>query len=194
MTIFYSSDTHFFHDNIIKYCNRPFWKKGLDEEGNEIDVPDSELMNETLIQNWNNKVKPTDTLYFLGDFGFASQQKIKSVLDRLNGNKYLCRGNHDKPLNNFHNYFNKVFDLQTVNIYDPNFKNGICHIAMCHYPMLSWDRQFHGSLHLHGHVHSIGNIKQYDDQNRLIRRYDVGVDANNFAPVSLDEILEFFKE
>ncbi|MCB5742485.1 MULTISPECIES: hypothetical protein [Veillonella] len=65
-------------------------------------------------------------------------------------------------------------------------------IALMHYPILAWNRYRHGSMMLHGHIHSTG---EYNERNRVegIRRYDVGVDANHFYPVSLDEIWEFFE-
>jgi calcineurin-like phosphoesterase family protein len=165
------SDTHWFHQNIIKYCNRPF--ESVDE------------MNETLLTNWNAKVKPQDTVYFLGDFAFAPHDKVKAILDQLNGNLHLCRGNHDKPLNSLHHYFTSVFDLKTIMIQDPTCINGVQPIVLCHYPLLTWDRQRYGAIHLHGHTH--GNIK-YDSK---VKRIDVGVDNWNFTPVSYEEIKLF---
>ena len=65
-------------------------------------------------------------------------------------------------------------------------------ISLMHYPMLEWNRSRHGSLHLHGHQH---NSSSYNEEMREqgIRRYDVGVDANQYCPVSLNSILEFFQ-
>jgi|694.fasta_scaffold14288_6 calcineurin-like phosphoesterase family protein len=166
------SDTHWFHQNIIKYCNRPF--ESADE------------MNETLLTNWNAKVKPQDTVYFLGDFAFAPHDKVKAVLDRLNGNIHLCRGNHDKPLNSLHHYFTSVFDLKTIMIKDETCINGVQPIVLCHYPLLTWDRQRYNSWMLHGHVHSPINTKS------SVKRYDVGVDANNYTPISYLELKEWF--
>ena len=69
--------------------------------------------------------------------------------------------------------------------------NGI-NVSLMHYPMMSWPKSHHGSLHLHGHIHSKGdyNLQQ---KNEGILRYDVGVDANNFCPVSIGQVKEFFK-
>ena len=78
---FYTSDLHFGHKNIIKYENRPF---------NSV-----EEMDEELIRRWNNKVGKNDEVYILGDFAFASGRRVNELLDRLNGRKYLLRGNHD---------------------------------------------------------------------------------------------------
>lgn len=171
--IFFSADSHYFHSNIIKYSNRPF--------------DNVEDMNEALISNWNNKVSSQDIVYFLGDFAFAPQDKVKAILERLNGNLHLCKGNHDKPLNSLHHYFTSVFDLKTISIQDEDAIGQIQFIQMCHYPMLSWDRMHYGSIMLHGHTH--GNIK-FDSK---FRRVDVGVDNWNYAPVSYNEIKEFLK-
>lgn len=172
--IFFTSDSHFFHGNIIKYCQRPF--ESVEE------------MNETLIMNWNNKISPQDTVFFLGDFGFASSDKIKEVLERLNGNIHLCRGNHDKPLNSLYKYFVSVFDLKTILVPDEEISGGYRAVVLCHFPLLSWDRQYYKSIHLHGHVHSKTGFIGPE------LRYDVGVDNNNFSPVSYKEIKELINK
>lgn len=79
--IFFTSDTHFCHTNIIKLCGRPF--------------SDAEEMNEVLIKNWNNTVGPNDIIYHLGDFCFAGSAEWHSILGRLNGRIYLVIGNHE---------------------------------------------------------------------------------------------------
>ena len=85
--IYFISDTHFYHSNIIKYFNRHF--KDVNE------------MNETIINNWNSIIKEDDTIYHLGDFCLSNDDEIKSIFNRLNGNKILIRGNHDRSLLNF---------------------------------------------------------------------------------------------
>ena len=77
---FFTSDTHFNHANIIKFCNRPF--------------KDVEQMNETLIANWNRVIGPNDTVFHLGDFCLGGAAEWTKVLDRLNGKIYLIMGNH----------------------------------------------------------------------------------------------------
>ena len=76
---YYTSDLHFGHNNIIKYENRPF---------NSVDE-----MDEYLIYKWNNKVKKGDEVYIIGDFGFCKGERANELLDRLNGRKYLIKGN-----------------------------------------------------------------------------------------------------
>ncbi len=79
--IYFVSDTHFNHKNIIDYCNRPF---------NSVDE-----MNNVLIQNWNATVSNNDIIYHLGDFALGRKDTIMEITSNLNGKKYLIRGNHD---------------------------------------------------------------------------------------------------
>lgn len=82
MKYFFTSDTHFGHENIIKYCNRPF-----------LNV---EEMNDLIIKKWNEKVKEEDIVIFLGDFCFAKAHKnFRYYNDKLNGNIIYIIGNHD---------------------------------------------------------------------------------------------------
>ena len=81
--IFFTSDLHFGHKNVIKFCDRPF--------------KDLNHMECAIIDNFNERVKPEDTIYFLGDiFFYSNNEKISNVLSRMNGRKILIRGNHDK--------------------------------------------------------------------------------------------------
>lgn len=162
MTIFFTSDTHFFHKRVIEYSNRPFR-----------DVFD---MNSQLIVNWNNVVKPNDVIYHLGDFGFAHTEKLEQVLRQLNGKKHLILGNHDKQMTkgNIPSYFEEITRYKEIYV-----RNKVC-VVLCHYPFGSWNKAHYGSFCLHGHSHgrykAIGKI------------HDVGVDVNNYTPVSYDEI------
>jgi len=80
MGIWFTSDTHFYHKNIIKFTNRPW---------NTV-----EEMNNALINNWNEVVKPNDTVFHLGDFAFTSNGNWKKLINELNGKIYLILGNH----------------------------------------------------------------------------------------------------
>lgn len=154
---------HFFHSNIIRFCNRPY---------NSVDE-----MNDDLIKRWNNKVLTTDTVYFLGDFAMGKYNKTQliEIFDSLNGIKHLIFGNHDHS---------DVKSLPWVTQRDMhNIKDGGTTVAMCHYPMRDWYNKFHGSYHLFGHTHNtIPNLP---------RACDVGVDAwEDMTPVTLEEIKE----
>lgn len=98
MRTFFTSDTHFFHKNIIKYCKRP-WFSEVDDTGVPIvSDKDVENMNASLIQLWNNVVGPEDEVWHLGDFAFGIKDvnnKIPDIVSKLNGKINLVLGNHD---------------------------------------------------------------------------------------------------
>ncbi len=161
MNIWFTSDTHYDHWNIDQHCNRGFLS--LEE------------MNETLIENYNKLVKPTDTLYHLGDF--ALKGASDRIFNRLNGKKHLIKGNHDR---------NNVLLLDWKSIKEVDIlKIDNQLIFLSHYPHRSWPHKYHGSYHLYGHVH--GTMEDYD------LSCDVGVDCWEFKPVHLDVIFERFK-
>ena len=175
--IFFVSDTHFGHANIIKYCNRPF--NNTDE------------MDEALINNWNAKVPKDGIVYHLGDFAWGSINYWEKIREQLNGEIILIYGNHDeKYLNNEHMY--KLFKEVT-----PQKKIWIdktC-IYMNHYPFLCFGGSYKGlgaTWQLFGHVHSNSRSEKGLDHKRLVNcfptQYDVGVDNNNFTPISFDEV------
>lgn len=163
--IWFTSDTHFGHGNIIKFCNRPF--------------SSVEEMDEVLIERWNARVKPNDTVWHLGDFSFyKSYEKLNEVFNRLNGNKYLVCGNHDYD-NAKRLFWEKVTPLEELMF-------GKQTLVLFHYPMVAWHRSWHGSIHLHGHTHSAlkGNNQ----------RLDVGVDCWNYQPINFEEIKDLLKD
>lgn len=163
--MYFTSDTHFFHSNIIKYCNRPF--------------QDIDCMNEALIDNWNLVVGPKEEVYHLGDFSFGNAENTLLLLPRLNGRIHLIRGNHD---------YDKTLSLCWTKFASVNFYKELKYnkqlLVLCHYPIESWNKQRQGSIHLHGHCH--GTLKQSPD----LRRLDVGSDCFNFFPISITEISE----
>lgn len=165
MSDFFTSDLHIGHSKIIQYCNRPF--SSVQE------------MDEAFITKWNAKVPPNGKVWMIGDIFFCDAKRATEIMFRLNGEKHLILGNHDKMIRNqkpVQNLFTRIYqDLHQETI------DGIP-VIMCHYPLLSWNRAFHGSFMLHGHVHST------EPTNGIHRRYDVGVDANDYAPVSWAEI------
>ena len=170
--IYFTSDTHYGHANIIKYSKRPF--AHVDE------------MNEALIKNWNSVVQPGDTVYHLGDFAFARPDKIESILGRLKGQKILLWGNHDKSLwhekEMLKRYFNKVGDYFELNVPDTDVDRGQRKVVMCHYPMITWNKAHYGAFMLHGHCH--GSLR-YPFVGKIL---DVGVDVHNYPPISYDQV------
>lgn len=176
--VFFTSDTHFYHTNIIDFCKRPF--KEIEE------------MNETLIANWNKTVGPNDIIFHLGDFCLGDSEKWNRILDRLNGNIYLILDNHD--LRNFRKSYEERFKSVTMqmNIEIENQK-----ICLNHYPFLCYDGSYNGDWQLFGHVHTNKNNTSNDARRLEIlfpTQYDVGVDNNNFTPISFAVLKKVIEE
>jgi len=175
--IYFTADNHFCHGNIIGSCDRPF--------------KDVYEMNKTMIEKWNSYVTDRDEIYILGDFLYKGTAKdANEILSRLKGKKYLVRGNHEKYLDDpmfNQRAFEWVKDYHVI-----KYEKGL-HIVLSHYPMLSWYGSHHGSIHLYGHVHNSG-IKYPDFGEKLEmlgpRAFNVGVDVNDFYPVSIKMIMD----
>lgn len=162
---YFTSDHHFGHSNVIKFCNRPFLS--------------IEEMDEKLIQYWNETITNKDNVFILGDFFWKSNTKYcSSILNKLNGYKYLLIGSHDDFLNKkeLKKYF--VF-IKKYHVY----KQPGTRIVLFHNPLFSWDGMNNGVYHFFGHAH-----EKYVCINNNTMTYNVGVDTNNFRPISLDEI------
>ena len=178
--IYFTADTHFCHKNIIESCERPF---------NDVDE-----MNRHLIGNWNSYVKDRDEIYILGDFLYrGTGRDANSILSRLKGRKYLIKGNHEEYLTDpeFESEgFEWVKDYYVLKFDKIKF-------VLFHYPMLSWEGSCHGSIHLYGHEHNSGiRHPEFGEKLRLLgpRAINVGVDVNDFYPVSIKTIMEKVKE
>jgi calcineurin-like phosphoesterase family protein len=142
-------------------------------------------MDEMLIMNWNSRVEPGDTIYHLGDFAFADEERLCQIIKRLNGTKIFIKGNHDKQLMRSAKakaLFSKVCDYHELTIPDPEAERGSQTVVLCHYPMITWNKAHHGSIMLHGHCH--GNLR-YPFKGKIM---DVGVDPNNYFPISYEEV------
>lgn len=179
--VFFTSDTHFSHKNIIKYCNRPF--------------SDVVEMNKVLIDNWNKVVSEGDIVFHLGDFAFGGFPLWESIRDCLNGSIYLIQGNHDFKQNfqnkeRFEKMFEKVVPQAQISV-------GGQTMILNHYPFLC----YHGTWgtdqncwNLMGHVHTLRSNNSGKDFERLQylfpMQYDVGVDFNNYTPISFQEVKE----
>lgn len=194
MKIWFTSDHHFWHQNVIKYCGRPF--------------KDVQEMNEILIANWNSVVMPDDLVYYLGDFSMAFRP-VEIYTRRLNGTKILIAGNHDfchpahkksrNPENQakwIQSYINNGFAsvLFEMELDIP----GVAKIRMAHMPYLNPDpaeEQRHnkhrlpddGRILLCGHVHEKWHTRRTSKGTLMI---NVGVDVNNFTPISLKTVSE----
>lgn len=160
----FTSDTHFFHSNIINYCKRPF--------------VNAEEMNEYIIKQWNSVVEPQDEVYHLGDFAFGTKEEITKIVSQLNGRIYLVKGNHDRKTNSFYRDcgFAEVYDKPIV----------LNEFFICsHKPLLFITGQ--ATLHLYGHVHNSDMFETYADRSCC-----VCVERHNYTPISLDELKELY--
>lgn len=176
--IFFTSDLHANHANIIESCHRPF--------------KDEKEMNRVLIDNWNSVVDGDSVVFCLGDFAWGGYTKWKDFRDSLNGNIVLIVGNHDRR-NLTSTAENELFDFVTQQMYlriegRPVYLN--------HYPFLCYGGTYREPEDqvwaLHGHIHLGPNSLDGKDVPRmkylLPTQYDVGVDMNNFAPISWEEV------
>ena len=168
--IYYISDTHFGHENVIKLCDRPF--------------ADVREMNQTLIDRWNAKVRGDDTVYVLGDMFFRCPDP-ESILKQLKGKKRLITGNHDGSWMTVLNVFDYFISVDTM------LETSVdgCGVTMCHYPLLTWRHQ-NRTYMIHGHIH---NDTASDFWPLILKRERVlnaGVDVNGFEPVTLAELID----
>lgn len=175
--VFFTSDTHFWHSNIIKFCNRPF--SSVAE------------MNDTIIDNWNSVVKENDIVFHLGDFGFCGSQQLKRIFERLNGNIHLVIGNHDWKMlkDGSSQHFASISQQLSIIVNDQS-------IYLNHYPFLCYAGTYRSKSQrvwqLFGHVHTSPLSDKGLDNERMTNlfptQYDVGVDNNNFTPVSFEQV------
>ncbi|MFW5795139.1 MAG: metallophosphoesterase family protein [Bacillota bacterium] len=168
--IYFTSDSHFFHKNIITYCNRPY--------------SNIEDMNKDIIKKWNSKVLPGDTVYHLGDFCF-NPYYVPDIISKLNAKQIiLICGNHDSRIWKKRDIFNDT-KLQIAGyntIHEINYQG--LPIILCHFPMLSWPKKSHGSVHFFGHIH---NVSRDDIQPNSC---NVGVDCWDFYPVDIETAIK----
>lgn len=164
--LFFTSDTHFGHKNIIEYCNRPF--------------KDQDEMDERLIANWNSVVPPDGTVFHLGDVSFRKLDHTLAILYRLNGAIHLIRGNHDRQFKATKRFdrFTEIVPYKEISVEGEA-------LVLSHFPIHSWNQQGHGAWHLHGHSH--GSLRSVG------KRLDVGVDCFNYTPVSFQQLKEIMK-
>jgi|SRR5665213_13397 len=157
--IFITSDTHFHHENIIKYCNRPF---------NSIYD-----MDETLIKNWNSVIKPQDKVYHLGDVYFPQKEKSDYLFSRLNGTKRLILGNHDNGKDQtLHKYFKEIYMWRFLKEFG---------LLLTHVPVHPSSLSEKLKYNVHGHIH---NKPAYSRQYK-----NVSVEMTNYTPVAIEDLV-----
>lgn len=175
--VFLTSDQHFFHGNIIKYCNRP-WNSGKDSDGNIIVTQkDIEEMNEEMIMRWNSVVPNDGIVYHLGDFALGDRNKIKEIIPLLNGKINLIMGNHDTKSVDFYYEcgFNRVYDHPIL------LKD---FFILSHEP-ISFLNKNSCFGNIYGHVHDSDVYKTFS-----VNSCCVCVERHDYKPISLKYIVE----
>lgn len=165
MANWYTADTHFLHENIISFCQRPF---------NSVDEMDA-----ALIENMWAVVQPEDELWIVGDFAYGprskDQSKLQKIFDQMPGaKKHIVTGNHD---------LEPTLDLPWDSIHSlVEVRDGPHNQAhtLCHYPLITWNHARRQALHMFGHVHN----NWLGSRNAV----NVGVDVWKFMPVSFEQI------
>lgn len=160
--VWFTADTHFNHSRIVEFFRKQF-----------VSVQE---MNERIIERWNAVVARGDRVYHLGDFALGSGDAAREIADRLNGNIYLIRGNHERTAETpaCRERFVWIKDYEYLKV-------GEQRIVLCHYAMRTWRSSHRGAWMLHGHSH--GSLDELPH-----RSFDVGVDCWDFSPVSFEDV------
>ena len=188
--LFFTSDTHFNHSNICRATSR--WSE---VDNLTRDYKSLYHMNDTLVNNINEKVGENDILVHLGDWSFGGFESISEFRNRiLCENIYLTYGNHDHHIRrnkeDIQKIFKGCFDYLHLDIRIPNGKEFEKLSMVCmHYPIASWDGMNDGVVHLHGHVHLPPRLRVSEG-----KAMDVGVDGNELYPISLEEVRNIMKD
>ncbi len=193
---YYISDLHLFHVNVTKagknFDSRPF--------------DDLNDMHNSIRDKWNKKITNADTVYILGDMAMrGTQEDLIAFVSTLKGHKILIKGNHDDIKDmRYKILYDEICDYKEIN--DTYHKENV-RLVLCHYPILFWKNQHHGSILLYGHVHNTVedtyfrkclngmNKEEFFERRsgaKLLRAYNVGcmMEYMDYEPRSLDEIID----
>lgn len=192
---YYISDMHFFHKNVTKegnnFDNRPF--NSLVE------------MHQYMKEKWNSKITNGDTVYILGDIAMrGTNEELIALVAQLKGRKVLIKGNHDDVSDmRYKNVFAEIYDYKEITDY---VDQDAYKLVLSHYPILMWNGQHRGTIHLYGHTHNTYENEFYQECLRklnmemlmrsekcydIARAYNVGcmMPYMNYEPRTLKEIL-----
>lgn len=192
--IYFTSDMHFGHRNVIRFCDRPF--------------ADEKEMAQGLIKNWNDTVKPNDFIFSLGDFSWwTGRHEVKKLVEQLRGKKYFIPGNHCKEgmyelVNDpdFHECSDIVHLFIRGQEGDPRFANvKVYEIVLCHYPLTCWSHSdAKNCYHFFGHIHSSKGQPMSEFGHPIYikegKMLDVGTDRHDYTPVNLFEAIKQARE
>lgn len=168
--VYFTADLHLGNEVVLEKRHRPF--SSVAE------------MNARLIENFNRTVAPEDTVYLLGDIcQDMPEEEANALIGRMNGRRILLWGNHDLRYDPA--LFVRTEDFLMTDLGGRRF-------VLSHYPMIDWPMRKEGGIHIHGHLHTSAAFN-LNNRSAGWFRYDAGVDANDFRPVSLTEILRFYE-
>lgn len=168
--ILYTGDLHFGHSNVIGFDHRPFADVGE--------------MDRVMIELWNGRVMPDDTVYIVGDFCYRSTRPPEWYLRQLKGHKILILGNHDMPILNNPEALHYLEGVEKM----MHIQDGGNQICACHFPIAEWNGFYKGSWHIYGHIHNQKN-ETYEFMKTRQRALNAGCMINNYTPVSFNELV-----
>lgn len=182
--VFFTSDFHLFHNNVLRFDNRPF--------------ADVHEMHKVIEERWNEVVTEDDIVIYLGDLSFARKEDkayVEGMMHGLNGEIHFIMGNHDKweDIKKF-TMFKSQQDYLEVRITHMVDGKSVENLFCCmHYPIFSWNKAHHGSYHVHGHTH--GNLHHGEDVNYYNNRrvIDAGCMLHEYKPISYLDVIEKLK-
>jgi calcineurin-like phosphoesterase family protein len=188
MQVWFTADTHFGHGNIIKYCQRPFlspeeFAATRDDPRSKIRISDATVKahDNALLDAINQRVAVDDLLWIVGDFCWGGLVEAMRYRNRIRCRTvYLVWGNHDHR--DIASAFTECIEQGMIEIDGQE-------IWLNHYPMRSWNKAFHGSWHVYGHVH--GRLQKEDAAKPGMLVKDVGVDACDYRPWSFEELRQY---
>lgn len=170
MANYYISDLHLNHKNVTaegkNFDNRPF--QTLDE------------MHEAIKRNWNARVTNSDTVYLLGDSIWNLTDEMIALMAQLKGKKVVIKGNHDKFNDiRYKQLFSEICDYKEVS----DNVHGVNHtVVLSHFPILMWNGQHRGWIHLYGHVHNSNDYDFYKDSLKRLNEYYKNRDGEMYKP------------
>jgi len=169
--IYYISDTHFGHKNILSMDHRPF--------------STIEEMDDALIQLWNERVTNEDDVYIVGDFAFRNGKTASWYLQRLVGRKHLIVGNHDLITIQDKKAMEHFVSVEKMKLIADNDRT----VSLCHFPVAEWNGKRRGGYHVFGHLHCRRD-EVFDFMSRFDHALNAGCMLNGYRPVTLDELIE----
>ncbi|MDO5406591.1 MAG: metallophosphoesterase family protein [Eubacteriales bacterium] len=170
--IYYISDTHFGHANIIRHCSRPFYNV--------------KEMDNAMISSWNRRVNSEDTVYILGDLMFRSAIEPTVYLERLPGKKHLILGNHDPSWMKKGDYSRFFESVSERSVIQDNSRS----ITLIHDPVQAMDDFERDSEWLvYGHIHNNRHDDCWTKLQALEHALNAGVEINAYQPVTLEELI-----